>query len=109
MTRITRKKALSFLWDGAILTLGTAVAAAAIFFFMLPSRVAVGSGSALAMVLASFIPLPVSVLNFILTQISRSLPASFANRNLQMRRSPPLAVTRRQSKEIRITPNTAEG
>ena len=69
MTRITRKKALSFLWDGAILTLGTAVAAAAIFFFMLPSRVAVGSGSALAMVLASFLPLPVSVLNFILNAV----------------------------------------
>ena len=69
MKPMTKKGALALLWDGAILTLGTAVAAAAIFFFMLPSGVAVGSGSALAMVLSSFIPLPVSVLNFILNAV----------------------------------------
>ena len=45
--------------DFAIITFGAFVAAAAIFFFMLPSHVAVGSGSALAMVLSNFIPLPV--------------------------------------------------
>ena len=46
-----------------IITFGALIAAAAIFFFMLPSNVAVGSGSALAMVLSNFIPLPVSVLS----------------------------------------------
>ena len=46
-----------------IITFGALLAAAAIFFFMLPSNVAVGSGSALAMVLSNFIPLPVSVLS----------------------------------------------
>jgi len=50
----------------AIITFGAALAGAAIFFFMLPSHVAVGSGTALAMVLANFIPLPVSVITLIL-------------------------------------------
>ena len=52
--------------DFVIITVGALIAAAAIFFFMLPSHVAVGSGTALAMVLANFIPLPVSVITLIL-------------------------------------------
>ncbi len=46
-----------------IITIGAALAAAAIYFFMLPSHIAVGSGSALAMVLANFLPLPVSLIS----------------------------------------------
>ena len=46
----------------AIITVGTAIVAAAVFFFMLPSHVSVGSGAALAMVLSNFIPLPVSTI-----------------------------------------------
>ena len=53
----------SVIVDFIIITVGAFIAAAAIFFFMLPSHVAVGSGSALAMVLSNFIPLPVSVIN----------------------------------------------
>ena len=49
--------------DFAIITFGALLAAVAVFFFMLPSKVAIGSASALAMVLNNFIPLPVSVLN----------------------------------------------
>ena len=49
-----------------VITVGTAIVAAAVFFFMLPSHVSVGSGTALAMVLSNFIPLPVSVLTLIL-------------------------------------------
>ena len=45
------------------------MAAAAIFFFMIPSHVAVGSGSALAMVLSNFIPLPVSTLSLAINVI----------------------------------------
>lgn len=45
---------------------GAILAACAIYFFMLPSHVAVGSGSALAMILSNFIPLPVSVLSLLL-------------------------------------------
>ena len=50
----------------AIITIGTIIVAAAVFFFMLPSHVTVGSGSALAMVLSNYIPLPVSVINLIM-------------------------------------------
>lgn len=46
----------------AIITAGTVIVAAAVFFFMLPSHVSVGSGAALAMVLSNFIPLPVSLI-----------------------------------------------
>ena len=50
----------------ALITFGTAIVAVAVFFFMLPSHVSVGSGTALAMVLSNFIPLPVSVLTLML-------------------------------------------
>lgn len=49
-----------------IITFGAFLAAAAIYFFMLPSHIAVGSGSALAMVLSNFIPFPVSVIQFVM-------------------------------------------
>ena len=55
--------------DFSIITFGAALAGAAIFFFMLPSNVAVGSASALAMVIGNFIPLPVSVLNLAINVI----------------------------------------
>lgn len=49
-----------------IITVGTAIIAAAVYFFMLPSHVSVGSGAALAMVISNFIPLPVSLITMIL-------------------------------------------
>ena len=49
-----------------IITVGVTIVAAAVFFFMLPSHVSVGSGAALAMVLSNFIPLPVSVITLLL-------------------------------------------
>lgn len=49
-----------------IITFGAVLAAAAIYFFMLPSHVAVGSASALGMVLSNFIPIPVSVITLLL-------------------------------------------
>jgi len=55
-----------FLKEYTVITFGAVLAAAAIYFFMLPSHVAVGSGSALAMVLSNFIPLPVSMISLIL-------------------------------------------
>ena len=54
------------IWEYAVITVGAILAAAAIFFFMLPSHVAVGSGSALAMILSNFIPLPVSAISLVL-------------------------------------------
>ena len=50
----------------SVITLGTFIVAVAVYFFMLPSHVSVGSGTALAMVLSNFIPLPVSVITMAL-------------------------------------------
>ena len=44
--------------------LGTAIIAVAVYFFMLPSDLSVGSITALANVLSKFLPLPVSLLTF---------------------------------------------
>ena len=46
----------------ATITVGTFIVAVAVYFFMLPSHVSIGSATALAMVLSNFIPLPVSVI-----------------------------------------------
>ena len=48
------------------ITLGTLIVAAAVYFFMLPSHVSIGSGAALAMILSNFIPLPVSAITLAL-------------------------------------------
>ena len=50
----------------AIITAGTFIVAVAVFFFMLPSHVSVGSGTALAMVLSNFIPLSVATITLIM-------------------------------------------
>lgn len=57
---------LSFLKEFLTITFGAVLAAAAIYFFMLPSHVAVGSASALGMVLSNFIPIPVSLITLLL-------------------------------------------
>ena len=49
-----------------MITLGTVIVAAAVFFFMLPSHVSVGSGAALAMVLSNFIPLSIATITLIM-------------------------------------------
>ena len=41
---------------------GTLIVACAVYFFMLPSHVSVGSAAALAMILSNFIPLPISAI-----------------------------------------------
>ena len=51
------------------ITLGTLIVAAAVYFFMLPSHVSIGSGAALAMILSNFIPLPVSAITLALNVI----------------------------------------
>ena len=49
-----------------IITIGTIIAAVAVYFFMLPSHVTVGSVSALALVVSNFVHLPVSALTLIM-------------------------------------------
>lgn len=59
-------KTKNILKEFAIITVGDIIVAAAVFFFMLPSHVSVGSGAALAMVLSNFIPLSVSTITLLL-------------------------------------------
>ena len=54
------------LYDFLVITVGVSIVSAAVYFFMLPSHVSVGSASALAMVLSNFIPLPVSMITLIM-------------------------------------------
>lgn len=49
-----------------MITLGTAIVAAAVFFFMVPSNVSVGSIAALAMIIARGVPLSIATLTFIM-------------------------------------------
>lgn len=49
-----------------IITVATAIVAAAVFFFLVPSHVSVGSISGLAIVLGNFVPLPISVITMIM-------------------------------------------
>lgn len=62
---ITKRSIREFL----IITIGTAIIAAAVYFFMLPSHVTVGSASALALVISNFVPLPVSAITFVLNMV----------------------------------------
>ena len=52
--------------DWLAVTVGTLIVAVAVYFFMLPLNVTVGSGTALAMVISTFVPLPVSVITMLL-------------------------------------------
>jgi uncharacterized membrane-anchored protein YitT (DUF2179 family) len=63
---MNRKKVIL---DILIITLGTAVVAGAVYFFMLPSQVSVGSVSSFAMVLKNFLPLPVSMITLTLNAV----------------------------------------
>lgn len=60
------KKYLDVFKEYAVITFGTGIIAVAVFFFLLPSHVSVGSISGLCMVLGNFIPLPISVITMIL-------------------------------------------
>ena len=63
----------AFLFDSVVITVGAAIAAASIYFFMIPSQVVIGSGSALAMVLSHYISLPVSVITLVINIILLTL------------------------------------
>ena len=49
-----------------MITFATVIVAAAVFFFLMPSHVSVGSISGLAIVLGNFVPLKISAITFIL-------------------------------------------
>ena len=53
-------------WEFIMITFATVIVAAAVFFFLIPSHVSVGSISGLAIVLGNFIPLKISAITFVL-------------------------------------------
>ena len=48
------------------ITVGTVITACAVFFFMMPSHVTVGSAAGLALVISEFVPLSVSAITMIM-------------------------------------------
>lgn len=54
------------IWEIISITFATIIVAAAVFFFLVPSNVSVGSISGLAIVLSNFVPLPVSAITMFL-------------------------------------------
>ena len=66
MTKPKQPAALALVPETVILTAAVAIIAAAVFFFLVPSHAAVSSISGLGIVLANFVPLPLSVITMIL-------------------------------------------
>ena len=62
------KKKIS-LRELAMITVAMFVVSVAVYFFMIPSKVVVGSISGVAMVIAQVIPIPISILTFLLNVI----------------------------------------
>lgn len=52
--------------DFFVITFGVFIVSIAVYFFMLPSHLTVGSAAALAMVISNYIPLPVSVITMLM-------------------------------------------
>lgn len=71
--KLSKKHIKNIIFEFIIINVGAVIAAAAIFFFMIPSHVVVGSGSALAMVLGNFIDIPISVIMFIINAVLLTL------------------------------------
>lgn len=62
-------KIKQLLKEYAYISVGTIIIATAVYFFMLPSHITVGSATALALIISNFIPLPVSAITFILNVV----------------------------------------
>ena len=66
--------------DYIIITIGTIIASFAVFFFLTPSHLAVGSISGLAVLIAKFVPMTVGTLLIILNGICLLLSAVFVGK-----------------------------
>lgn len=62
-------KTLNVIKDYLVITVGIFIAAVAVYFFLVPSGVTVGSASGFGVVLSYFIPLPLSVITFVINLI----------------------------------------
>ena len=60
------KKSREFFKELQVITFATAIVGAAVFFFLAPSQVSIGSISSLAILLQHIVPLPMSVITMIL-------------------------------------------
>ena len=60
------KKYIAAIKEFVMITIATAIVAAAVFFFLIPSNVSVGSISGLAIVIGNFVPLQISAITMIL-------------------------------------------
>lgn len=60
------KKTVTFIKDYSIILVGTLIAAIAIYFFMLPDNLAVGSVSGLVLVLSNVLPFKISTMTMVL-------------------------------------------
>lgn len=66
MTKNSNTKYIDGIKEMIIITLGTVIVAAAVFFFLVPSRLSIGSVAGIAIVMTHFIDLPFSVINMAL-------------------------------------------
>ena len=66
MPKQKQPAALAVAQEAAILTVAVAIIAAAVYFFLVPSHASVSSISGLGIVLANFVPLPLSAITMIL-------------------------------------------
>ena len=71
--------------DYIIITIGTIIASFAVFFFLTPSHLAVGSISGLAVLIAKFVPMTVGTLLIILNGICLLLSAVFVGKEFTYR------------------------
>lgn len=62
-------KYIKMVKEAGVITVGSAIIAAGVYFFMMPSNISIGSVAALAMVLNNFIPVPVSVITLLLNLV----------------------------------------
>ena len=69
MDKITTADKGVLLKEYAVITLGIGITAAAVYFFMLPADIVLGSITGLAIVLVNFIPVQLSVMTFILNAL----------------------------------------
>lgn len=58
-----------FIKEYLLITLGALIAAVGLYFFMIPNNLVIGSATALGMVLAEIIPLPVSIITLLINVV----------------------------------------
>ena len=63
-----------------IITMATLITASALFFFLIPSHLSVGSITGLAVVLSNFVPLPISLITMMMNVVLLAFGLIFIGR-----------------------------